>query len=351
MPLYRLCVVAGQVDAPANRAHTSSLERTPRKTAKKATPLSASLRFASSGSQRSLSPAGSRSNSPRCASPRNQIASPQIRRRCAPRAHTEGIEANGRTSRSGPLPRSANVVRRSATCAGRNGRVVGAQRRPEWLPWLFTRWQCACVRRLQRWQRRPRACVDLTRRRCLERLRAAKRSSTAHPATAPPPQVCRATARGRRETGMAPVRVLLWRSKDPYPPAAGRTSGSRPGKQQPKEWRRISSIIASAYLISAVSQNTSKPRGPPHSPPLHRPIATHAPSHPGLVPGVVSYFCSCRPADRSITPPFRQRQPTTGAALTLPLSPRRRWSGRAGLHCQGQRNHAPSWQHQHHPAV
>ena len=118
---------------------------------KKATPLSASLRFAS-GNLRCSRPAGSRSNSLRCASLRQSRA--LIRWPLRSSAHTEGMgEPN---SRSGHCFARPFVV--GASSSNKAQRMPGrAQRRPEWLFGCSPPAGCACDGAVAGWHARRSA--------------------------------------------------------------------------------------------------------------------------------------------------------------------------------------------------
>ena len=117
-------------------------------TKEKATPLSASLRFAS-GNLRCSRPAGSRSNSLRCASLRQSRA--LIRWPLCSSAQTEGM--GGAKQPLGPLLRSAL---RCGCTSNKAQRVPGrAQRRPEWLFGCSPPAGCACGGAVAGWHGRP----------------------------------------------------------------------------------------------------------------------------------------------------------------------------------------------------
>ncbi|PIF89210.1 hypothetical protein CLU86_0077 [Acidovorax sp. 62] len=145
---------------------------------KKATPLSASLRFAS-GNLRCSRPAGSRSNSLRFTALKQSRA--LIRWPLRSSAHTEGL---GSQHPFGPSLRSAPLRGRTRSALGRSGR---AQRRPERLfgcsaVWLSTPCGCACVGAVAGWHGRRSAHASssdspwLSERRCAAAKRVPRRT-------------------------------------------------------------------------------------------------------------------------------------------------------------------------------
>ena len=149
MPLHG----AGAGLSPRRATHFLLL-RQKKVSKEKATPLSASLRFAS-GNLRCSRPAGSRSNSLRCASLKQSRA--LIRWPLRSSAHTEGSGgAKQPNSTSGhcfarPFVVGASALRRAQPFWGR------AQRRPEWLFGCSPPAGCACGGAVAGWHARRSA--------------------------------------------------------------------------------------------------------------------------------------------------------------------------------------------------
>ena len=202
---------------------------------KKATPLSASLRFAS-GNLRCSRPAGSRSNSLRCASLRQSRA--LIRWPLRSSAHTEGMgEPNSRTA-----PRAiaslGPLLWAQAPCAGRRNFWVERSEDPNGCLAVNPLLAAPATGRLRGGMRvGARVLRDLTRRGCPRG--AAQQPSEFHGAPRKLPDAgCPAGAADRWVALL--LGTFLWRSKEKYLARRGEIPAPALGKgMQPKEWRRI----------------------------------------------------------------------------------------------------------------
>ena len=221
---------------------------------KKATPLSASLRFAS-GNLRCSRPAGSRSNSLRCASLRQSRA--LIRWPLRSSAHTEGMgEPNSRTA-----PRAiaslGPLLWAQAPCAGRS--LFGVERSDDPNGCLAVHPLLAAPAAGRLWGgmgARAPMLRDLTRRGCPSG--AAQQQSEFHgaPRKRPAAGLPRSAAQGSQTGGRLSFGYfsLAKQRKVPRPP--GRTPGSRPwqrhaAKRMATNQDTIKLVAASAYLVSA----------------------------------------------------------------------------------------------------
>ena len=232
---------------------------------KKATPLSASLRFAS-GNLRCSRPAGSRSNSLRCASLRQSRA--LIRWPLRSSAHTEGMgEPNSQTA-----PRAiaslGPLLWVQAPCAGRS--LFGVERSddPNGCLGVHPLLAAPAAGRLRGGMgARAPMLRDLTRRGCPSG--AAQQQSEFHgaPRKRTAAGLPRSAAQGSQTGGRLSFGYfsLAKQRKVPRPP--GRTPGSRPwqrhaAKRMATNRNTINSIAASAYLISARARKHIKPQRP-----------------------------------------------------------------------------------------
>ena len=247
----RLSAGAGEC---ARRRSNFLLLRQKKVTKEKATPLSASLRFAS-GNLRCSRPAGSRSNSLRCASLRQSRA--LIRWPLRSSAHTEGMgEPNSRTA-----PRAiaslGPLLWAQAPCAGRS--LFGVERSddPNGCLAVHPLVAAPAAGRLRGGMgARAPMLRDLTRRGCPSG--AAQQQSEFHgaPRKRTAAGLPRSAAQGSQTGGRLSFGYfsLAKQRKVPRPP--GRNPGSRPwqrhaAKRMATNQETIKSIAASAYPISA----------------------------------------------------------------------------------------------------
>ncbi|TQN01567.1 hypothetical protein BDD18_3536 [Acidovorax temperans] len=236
------------------RARYFSLLRQRKVPKRKATPLSASLRFAS-GNLRCSRPAGSRSNSLRCASLRQSRA--LIRWPLRSSAHTEGMgEPNSQTA-----PRAiaslGPLLWAQAPCAGRS--LFGVERSDDPNGCLAVHPLLAAPAAGRLWGgmgARAPMLRDLTRRGCPSG--AAQQQSEFHgaPRNRPGAGLPLRTAKGSQTGGRLSFGYfsLAKQRKVPRPP--GRTPGSRPwqrhaAKRMATNQDTIKLVAASAYLVSA----------------------------------------------------------------------------------------------------
>ncbi len=193
---------------------------------KKATPLSASLRFAS-GNLRCSRPAGSRSNSLRCASLRQSRA--LIRWPLRSSAHTEGMGSRTSKQPLGPLLRSAPLRGRKRLALG----AVVAGSSAATTRMADVRLSTPCWLRLRRGGCGVSMGVgapmlrDLTRRGCPSG--AAQQQSEFHgaPRNRPDAGLPRSEAQGSQTGGRLSFAFFSWRRKKRRC-AAGRTSRHPP---------------------------------------------------------------------------------------------------------------------------
>ena len=238
----------------ARRRSNFLLLRQKKVTKEKATPLSASLRFAS-GNLRCSRPAGSRSNSLRCASLRQSRA--LIRWPLRSSAHTEGMgEPNSRTA-----PRAiaslGPLLWAQAPCAGRS--LFGVERSddPNGCLAVHPLLAAPAAGRLRGGMgARAPMLRDLTRRGCPSG--AAQQQSEFHgaPRNRPGAGLPLRTAKGSQTWGRLSFGYfsLAKQRKVPRPP--GRNPGSRPwqrhaAKRMATNQDTIKLVAASAYLVSA----------------------------------------------------------------------------------------------------
>ena len=220
----------------------------------KATPLSASLRFAS-GNLRCSRPAGSRSNSLRCASLRQSRA--LIRWPLRSSAHTEGMgEPNSQTA-SRAIASLGPLLWAQAPCAGRSIFWVERSEDPNGCLAVHPLLAAPAAGRLRGGTRvGARVLRDLTRRGCPSG--AAQQQSEFHgaPRKRTAAGLPRSAAQGSQTGGRLSFGYfsLAKQRKVPRPP--GRNPGSRPwqrhaAKRMATNQATINSIAASAYPISA----------------------------------------------------------------------------------------------------
>ena len=249
---------------------------------KKATPLSASLRFAS-GNLRCSRPAGSRSNSLRCASLRQSRA--LIRWPLRSSAHTEGM---GRRTAEQPTSIRAiaslgPILRAQVPRVGHSADWV--ERSDDPCGCLDVRLSTPCWLRLRRGgcgvstRVGARVLRDLTRRGCPSG--AAQQQSEFHgaPRNRPDAGLPRSEAQGSQTGGRLLLPSFLGDArKEGAPPGAypgtrpwhrhTAQSASNPQLRQTQPQRlkvtpfAINSVAASAYPISARTQKHLKPQRP-----------------------------------------------------------------------------------------
>ena len=229
---------------------------------KKATPLSASLRFAS-GNLRCSRPAGSRSNSLRCASLRQSRA--LIRWPLRSSAHTEGCGSPTAARAIASLgPNSSAHVPRAGRSSGRVERSDDPNGCLDVHPLLAA----PAAGRLWGGTRvGARVLRDLTRRGCPSG--AAQQQSEFHgaPRKRTAAGLPRSAAQGSQTGGRLSFGYfsLAKQRKVPRPP--GRNPGSRPwqrhaAKRMATNRNTINSIAASAYPISARATKHIKTQRP-----------------------------------------------------------------------------------------
>ena len=237
------------------RRRSNFLSRRRKKVTKeRATPLSASLRFAS-GNLRCSRPAGSRSNSLRCASLKQSRA--LIRWPLCSSAHTEGMgEPNSRTATRAIAslgPSSSVQVPRAGRCTGRVERSEDPNGCLAVHPLLAAP---AAGRLWGGMGARAPMLRDLTRRGCPSG--AAQQQSEFHgaPRNRPGAGLPLRTAKGSQTWGRLSFGYfsLAKQRKVPRPP--GRTPGSRPwqrhaAKRMATNQDTIKLVAASAYLVSS----------------------------------------------------------------------------------------------------
>ena len=217
----------------------------------KATPLSASLRFAS-GNLRCSRPAGSRSNSLRCASLRRSRA--LIRWPLCSSAHTEG---SGSPTAARAIASLGPLLWVQVPCAGRSACRVERSDDPNGCWDVHPLLAAPAAGRLRGGMgARAPMLRDLTRRGCPSG--AAQQQSEFHgaPCKRTAAGLPRSAAQGSQTGGRLSFGYfsLAKQRKVPRPP--GRNPGSRPwqrhaAKRMVTNQATINSIAASAYLISA----------------------------------------------------------------------------------------------------
>ena len=224
----------------------------PKKVSKeKATPLSASLRFAS-GNLRCSRPAGSRSNSLRCASLRQSRA--LIRWPLRSSAHTEG---SGSPTAARAIASLGPLLWAQAPCAGRRNFWVERSEDPNGCLAVNPLLAAPAAGRLRGGMgARAPMLRDLTRRGCPSG--AAQQQSEFHgaPRKRTAAGLPRSAAKGSQTGGRLSFGYfsLAKQRKVPRPP--GRNPGSRPwqrhaAKRMATNQDTIKSVAASAYPISA----------------------------------------------------------------------------------------------------
>ena len=271
MPVSR----AGAGLSPRRATHFLLL-RQKKVSKEKATPLSASLRFAS-GNLRCSRPAGSRSNSLRCASLRQSRA--LIRWPLCSSAHTEGGEPNSQTA-----PRAiaslGPLLCAQAPCAGRSIFWVERSEDPNGCLGVHPLLAAPAAGRLRGGMgARAPMLRDLTRRGCPSG--AAQQQSEFHgaPRNRPDAGLPRSEAQGSQTGGRLLLPSFLGDArKEGAPPGAypgtrpwhrhTAQSASNPQLRQTQPQRlkvtpfAINSVAASAYPISARTQKHLKPQRP-----------------------------------------------------------------------------------------
>ena len=279
----------------------------------KATPLSASLRFAS-GNLRCSRPAGSRSNSLRCASLRQSRA--LIRWPLCSSAHTEGCGSGTAVRAIASLgPNSSAQVPRAGRCSVR----VERSDDPNGCLAVHPLLAAPAAGRLRGGTRvGARVLRDLTRRGCPSG--AAQQQSEFHgaPRKRTVAGLPRSAAQGSQTGGRLSFGYfsLAKQRKVPRPP--GRNPGSRPwqrhaAKRMVTNQETIKSVAASAYPISARVQ--FNPQTPP-PPAAHGSAATTAspvrPRYPdGAIPVWPAHAAPCRRGSCPAAahgPPVRKRR-------------------------------------------
>ena len=235
----------------ARRRSNFLLLRQKKVTKEKATPLSASLRFAS-GNLRCSRPAGSRSNSLRFTTLRQSRA--LIRWPLRSSAHTEG---SGSRTATRAIASLGPVLWAQAPCAGRS--IFGVERSddPNGCLAVHPLLAAPAAGRLRGGTRvGARVLRDLTRRGCPSG--AAQQQSEFHgaPRNRPAAGLPRSAAQGSQTGGRLSFGYfsLAKQRKVPRPP--GRTPGSRPwqrhaAKRMATNQDTIKLVAASAYLVSA----------------------------------------------------------------------------------------------------
>ena len=235
------------------RARYFSLLRQRKVPKRKATPLSASLRFAS-GNLRCSRPAGSRSNSLRCASLRQSRA--LIRWPLRSSAHTEGMgEPNSRTA-SRAIASLGPLLWAQAPCAGR---IFWVERSDDPNGCLAVHPLLAAPAAGRLWGgmgARAPMLRDLTRRGCPSG--AAQQQSEFHgaPRNRPGAGLPLRTAKGSQTWGRLSFGYFSLAKQRKLPRPPGRTPGSRPwqrhaAKRMATNQDTIKLVAASAYLVSA----------------------------------------------------------------------------------------------------
>ena len=220
----------------------------------KATPLSASLRFAS-GNLRCSRPAGSRSNSLRCASLKQSRA--LIRWPLCSSAHTEGRGSQNSRTATRAIASLGPLLWAQAPCAGRSICWVDRSEDPNGFLGVHPLLAAPAAGRLRGGMgARAPMLRDLTRRGCLSG--AAQQQSEFHgaPRKRTAAGLPRSAAKGSQTGGRLSFGYfsLAKQRKVPRPP--GRNPGSRPwqrhaAKRTATNQTTIKSVAASAYLISA----------------------------------------------------------------------------------------------------
>ncbi len=272
-------VKAGAGCSPRRATHFLLL-RQKKVSKEKATPLSASLRFAS-GNLRCSRPAGSRSNSLRCASLRQSRA--LIRWPLRSSAHTEG---SGSPTAARAIASLGPVRRVQTPRTRRSASRVERSEDPNGCLAVNPLLAAPAAGRLRGGTRvGARVLRDLTRRGCPSG--AAQQQSEFHGA----PRKCtaaglpRSAAQGSQTGGRLSFGYfsLAKQRKVPRPP--GRNPGSRPlqkhaAKRLATNQITMNSIATSAYPISARTQFN-----PPPPPAAHGSAATTASPVPPRYPG------------------------------------------------------------------
>ena len=237
---------------------------------KKATPLSASLRFAS-GNLRCSRPAGSRSNSLRCASLRQSRA--LIRWPLRSSAHTEGMgEPNSQTA-SRAIASLGPLLWAQAPCAGRRNFWVERSDDPNGCWGVHPLLAAPAAGRLRGGMGASAPMLrDLTRRGCPSG--AAQQQSEFHgaPRNRPDAGLPRSEAQGSQTGGRLFFGDFLLAKQKKVTAPPGAHPGTRPwhrhaerlaSKSHPRQAQpertmarqdAISSVAASAYPISARTQ-------------------------------------------------------------------------------------------------
>ena len=271
---------AGAGECARQRSNFLSLRRK-KVTKERATPLSASLRFAS-GNLRCSRPAGSRSNSLRCASLRQSRA--LIRWPLRSSAHTEGMgEPNSQTA-----PRAiaslGPLLWAQAPCAGRS--LFGVERSDDPNGCLAVHPLLAAPAAGRLWGgmgARAPMLRDLTRRGCPSG--AAQQQSEFHgaPRNRPGAGLPLRTAKGSQTGGRLSFGYfsLAKQRKVPRPP--GRTPGSRPPHRQAARsanQSRKTNGHSTYYQFNSCQRLPHKRHSPIQSKPTHHPTPAtpHSPA-------------------------------------------------------------------------
>ena len=246
----------------ARRRSNFLLLRQKKVTKEKATPLSASLRFAS-GNLRCSRPAGSRSNSLRCASLRQSRA--LIRWPLRSSAHTEGM---GSQTAIRAIASLGPLLWAQAPCAGHSACWVERSDDPNGCWGVHPLLAAPAAGRLRGGMgARAPMLRDLTRRGCPSG--AAQQQSEFHgaPRNRTAAGLPRSAAQGSQTGGRLSFGYfsLAKQRKVPRPP--GRNPGSRPwqrhaAKRMATNRNTINSIAASDYLISARATKHIKTQRP-----------------------------------------------------------------------------------------
>ena len=244
------------------RARYFSLLRQRKVPKRKATPLSASLRFAS-GNLRCSRPAGSRSNSLRCASLRQSRA--LIRWPLRSSAHTEG---SGSPTAARAIASLGPVLWAQAPCAGRS--LFGVERSDDPNGCLAVHPLLAAPAAGRLWGgmgARAPMLRDLTRRGCPSD--AAQQQSEFHgaPRKRTAAGLPRSAAKGSQTGGRLSFGYFSLAKQRKVPRSPGRNPGSGPmqrhaAKRMATNQCAIKSVAASAYLISARAIKHIKPQRP-----------------------------------------------------------------------------------------
>ena len=247
------------------RARYFSLLRQRKVPKRKATPLSASLRFAS-GNLRCSRPAGSRSNSLRCASLKQSRA--LIRWPLCSSAHTEGRGSQNSRTATRAIASLGPVSGAQAPCAGRSICWVERSDDPNGCLDVHPLLAAPAAGRLRGGMgARAPMLRDLTRRGCPSG--AAQQQSEFHgaPRKRTAAGLPRSAAKGSQTGGRLSFGYFSLAKQRKVPRSPGRNPGSRPwqrhaAKRMATNQATINSIAASAYLISARAIKHIKPQRP-----------------------------------------------------------------------------------------